>query len=231
MTGHSRRFAKLTVLSRAPARGRYKLVRCKCDCGAEIVVAERHLERGAVTSCGCGQYRQSNLAGVVVDGLKVASPADPIDGAPAVNAICTSCGATHRVKRGELLLGAMEICRCTHGREPQYRAALKGAWSRMLARCGMRESSGQINYAGRGITVCAGWRTSFDAFAADMGEPPSDDLSLDRIDNDGHYSCGRCDECKSLGWPANCRWATRSQQARNRRSPRRQRTVSGSAAG
>jgi hypothetical protein len=53
-----------------------------------------------------------------------------------------------------------------------------------------------------------------------MGKCPSG-YSLHRIDNAGHYSCGHCEECLTNGWPLNCKWGTRLEQAnetsRNRR--------------
>ena len=64
-------------------------------------------------------------------------------------------------------------------------------------------------YGGRGITVAAEWRHDFAAFYAHVGPRPGPEYSIDRIDVNGNYE------------PGNVRWATRLQQARNKRRAKR----------
>lgn len=81
-------------------------------------------------------------------------------------------------------------------------------WNSMLSRCGCKTHRAWKNYGGRGITVCAKWRT-FEGFWKDMQGGYEPGLTLDRVDNDQGYS------------KANCRWATPGQQSANKRCNRR----------
>ena len=82
---------------------------------------------------------------------------------------------------------------------PTYRT-----WQNMRSRCTNPKRHDWQDYGGRGITVCQRWLDSFSDFLSDMGMKPVG-LTLDRIDNNGHYE------------KSNCRWATRSQQRVNQR--------------
>ena len=85
------------------------------------------------------------------------------------------------------------------------RQIAKQAWYNIKNRCYNPNHIKTKNYLGRGITVCDEWKNDFDAFYKYVGDRPSVQHSLDRIDNDGNYE------------PGNVRWATYTEQARNKR--------------
>lgn len=144
--------------------------------------------------------------------LTVLSPAGS-DGECFLWLCLCDCGKTIAVPGKRLRSGDKSSCGCRwHLGTVKHGEARKGnltpefkTWRGMLTRCLNPNATRFSYYGGRGITVCQEWRESFSAFLESVGRKPSPQHSLDRINNDAGYE------------PGNCRWATRSEQMKNRR--------------
>ena len=84
---------------------------------------------------------------------------------------------------------------------------IRNVWYNMLHRVNNPKNTSFKNYGNRGISVCDSW-LDFDTFYKDVESGYQEGLSLDRIDNDKGY------------FPDNVRWATKKEQANNRRTSR-----------
>jgi len=89
----------------------------------------------------------------------------------------------------------------------QERRRLYSLWCSMHARCSNPTRADYARYGGSGVQVCERW-ASFASFLEDMGPRPTPQHSIDRIDGGLGYA------------PSNCRWATPTEQQRNRSNNR-----------
>lgn len=205
-----KRFGRLTVQGEAYRKNNTIYWECKCDCGNTTYLPTSSLTVGHTISCGCAK-KKIDLTGKRFGRWTVL-------GRSKHNSRCwrcrCDCGTEKDVYQSALIYGKSVSCGCYHHDMLSKRLETHGMsnsriyniYHNIKNRCGNPNNNRYKDYGGRGIKMCDEWSRSFEAFydwAIKNGY--RDDLSIDRIDNDGDYT------------PENCKWSTIEQQSNNKR--------------
>lgn len=219
-----KKFGKLTCMEYSHKEyGVGHFFKFKCDCRNEIIRNISRVRTGKINSCGCLRKENAreavfqDLTGKRFNYLTVIEYIGRKNGRTMWKCKC-DCGNEVNVDSNSLKSGNTTACGCrqhigwgqnkTHG---MSRTRIYREWIGIRDRCNNPKNTYYKNYGGRGINVCKEWEEDhgFENFYDwAMHNGYSDDLTIDRIDNDKGYS------------PDNCRWVNRFVQMNNQRGNR-----------
>ena len=149
-----------------------------------------------------------DLTGKIFSWLTIVKLVGKSDRGNVWECLC-DCGNYTVATTGKLMEGKAKSCGCkkgiTMGTHRMTGTSVYGSWQAMKTRCLNPNYPGYEDYGGRGITICERW-LKFENFFEDMGYPPSENHSIERMNNElGYYK-------------ENCKWGTDKEQARNKRN-------------
>lgn len=213
-------FGKLTVLQQAESdKNGHARWLCECECGKMKVIAGSNLIRGKTLSCGCMRREKTkavkhytDISGQKFGKVTAVKMTEVTQHGDAMWMCVCDCGNKTVVAYRHLVRGETNSCGCmvaaahSHGfTVNSQRPRLYGIWAGMKQRCTNCNNDKYPRYGGRGIKVCAEWLNDFQAFYTwAMGNGYNDDLTIDRIDNNGDYT------------PDNCQWITNEENVSKR---------------
>ena len=191
----------------------------KCDCDKEVEYTGTYVKNNYYKSCGCMKHNKNKDEDILNSKYHRLKPIKRVENIRRGKAfLCRcDCGKEKIVALSLLKRGTTKSCGCWNSEvqsnfmteystkhnkanTPEYKV-----WKGMKERCYNANNKAYKNYGGRGIKVCERWNNSFDNFINDMGERPTKNHQIDRIDNDKNYN------------PENCKWVTRSENTLNKR--------------
>lgn len=188
---------------------------CKCKCGTEKSMNIQNVKHGKSMSCGC--YHKENQARLMEENIKkevgnkygrltIIEKSNKKSKKAHVRCLC-DCGNYYEQHLIHIKNGNSSSCGCL-GIESRIKHGFANhssynVWRGMMNRCYNKNVDNYKHYGGKGIKVCESWH-EIENFIEDMGERPTIEYSLDRIDSSKDYSI------------ENCRWANWNIQNQNK---------------